>query len=178
MNNQLPAITQHSAVFRCLAPIAGRLFLCGAVILYAITGQKRKPRTRALIAWNGKILLVRNVADHNRWTLPGGGVKPGEDYAESIAREIGEELSIRQPAAKFRLIKHYDKTEVGESYDKICYLLDLSKSRSLKITLSSEILEARWFSVNRLPDRLSPVVQLAVYDYFARQFRNMQDSGD
>lgn len=142
--------------------------MCGAVTLYAITGQKRKPRTRALIAWNGKILLVRNVADHNRWTLPGGGAKPGEDYTKSIAREVGEELSIRQPAAKFRLIKHYDKTEVGEPYDKICYLLDLSKSRSLKITLSSEILEAQWFSVNRLPNRLSSVVQLAVRDYFAR----------
>lgn len=169
MNNQPPAITQHSAIFRCLASIAGRPLLYGAVTLYAITRRKRKPRTRALIVWNDEILLVRNVADYNRWTLPGGGVKPGEDYTEAIAREIDEELSIRQPTAEFQLIKRYDKTEVGEPYDKICYLLDLSESRSLQITLSSEILEARWFSVSQLPDKLSPVVRLVIRDYFARQ---------
>ena len=130
--------------------------------MYAITRRKRGPRMRALIAWNDMVLLVRNVADHDRWTLPGGGPKSGERYVEAIARELDEELAIRQPTAKFQFLKCYDKTEVGEPYDKICYFLDLSETQLSKITLSNEILEARWFSIHQPPQRLSSVVELAI----------------
>ncbi len=171
-NYQPPVIIQHSPIFRHLAYAGGLPLLYGAIIFYALTRRQRGPRTRALITWKDKVLLVRNVADHNRWTLPGGGPKPSESYIASIARELREELSIRQPAEKLQLIKQYDKTEVGEPYDKICYSLDLSGSRLSKITLSNEILEARWFSTTRLPLRLSPVVELALRDHFVRQSRH------
>ena len=166
-NHQPPLIIQHSSVFRHLAYAGGLLLLYGAITFYLITKRKRGPRTRALIVWKDQILLVRNVADHNRWTLPGGGPKSGESYIESIARELHEELSIRLSTEELRLIKQYDKTEVGEPYDKICYSLDLSESRLSKITLSNEILEARWFSATRLPRRLSPVVELTLRNHFA-----------
>lgn len=171
-NYQPPVIIQHSPVFRSLAYAGGLPLLYGVIIFYTLTRRKRGPRTRALITWKDKVLLVRNVADYNRWTLPGGGPKPGESYVASIARELHEELSIRQPAEKLQLIKQYDKTEVGEPYDKICYSLDLSKSRLLEVTLSNEILEARWFSTTRLPRRLSPVVELVLRDHSVEQSRH------
>lgn len=137
----------------------------GAISFYAIAGRKRGPRTRALITWKNKVLLVRNVADYNRWTLPGGGSKPRESYAASLAREIQEELNIQMSPKKLHLIKHYDKSEVGEPYDKVCFYLDLSDTQLSEITLSNEILEARWFLISELPSRLSPVVKLALDDH-------------
>lgn len=165
MSNIQPPITQHLPIFRHLAYIGGQPLLYGAIGFYAITGRKRGPRTRALIAWKNKVLLVRNVADHNRWTLPGGGPKPGESYVDSLAREIQEELNIRLPPGKLHLIKHYDKSEVGEPYDKVCFYLDFSDTQLSEITLSNEILEAQWFSTSKLPGRLSPVVRLALDDH-------------
>lgn len=38
-----------------------------------------------------RLLLVREVADANRWTLPGGWVDVGDSPAEAIHREIREE---------------------------------------------------------------------------------------
>jgi len=164
-NIQPPTIIQHSPIFRYLAHIGGQPLLYGAIIFYAITRRKRMPRTRALIAWKNKVLLVRNVADYNRWTLPGGGPKPGESYATSLVREIREELKIQLSPKKLRLINHYDKSEVGEPYDKVCFYLDLSDTQLSEISLSNEILEGRWFLTSKLPSQLSPVVKLALNDH-------------
>lgn len=164
-NTQPPTIIQHLTIFRRLAYIGGQPLLYGAITFYAVTRRKRGPRTRALVTWRNRVLLVRNVADYNRWTLPGGGPKLGESYRTSLAREIREELNMQLSPKKLHLIKHYDKSEVGEPYDKVCFYLDLSDTQLSEITLSNEILEARWFLTSELPSRLSPVVKLALEDH-------------
>ncbi|WP_156759758.1 NUDIX domain-containing protein [Microbacterium karelineae] len=42
---------------------------------------------------DGQVLLARSHAD-DRWGLIGGGLEPGEDPIEAIAREILEELGV------------------------------------------------------------------------------------
>ncbi len=45
-----------------------------------------------VIIADGRILLAHwNEAGHTGWTLPGGGVEPGEDPADAARREILEE---------------------------------------------------------------------------------------
>lgn len=45
-----------------------------------------------VIIEGGRILLAHwNEAGHTGWTLPGGGLEPGEDPAEAARREILEE---------------------------------------------------------------------------------------
>lgn len=42
---------------------------------------------------DGKLLLIRN-SYRRGWTLPGGGVEPGEKSIDAAARELGEELGF------------------------------------------------------------------------------------
>jgi len=39
-----------------------------------------------------RVVLVRN--DRDEWELPGGRAEPGEDHADTLAREFNEELAI------------------------------------------------------------------------------------
>lgn len=41
----------------------------------------------------GRILLARR-ADSGRWTIPGGGMKPGESIAQTAIRETKEETGV------------------------------------------------------------------------------------
>ena len=56
---------------------------------------RRRPHRGALVALSvdGAVLLVR-ASYRPEWSLPGGGVEPGEDPAEAAAREMREELGL------------------------------------------------------------------------------------
>lgn len=56
-----------------------------------------RPGVKALLASEGKVLLVRERRTDGStfWTLPGGGVEQGESYREALGRELAEELQCR-----------------------------------------------------------------------------------
>ncbi|SKB00023.1 ADP-ribose pyrophosphatase YjhB, NUDIX family [Agreia bicolorata] len=50
----------------------------------------------AVIISGGKILLAHwRAGELSGWTLPGGGIDPGEDPADAAVREISEETGYR-----------------------------------------------------------------------------------
>ena len=50
----------------------------------------------AVIVEDGRILLAHwSQGGHSGWTLPGGGIDPGEDPADAAVREIAEETGYR-----------------------------------------------------------------------------------
>jgi 8-oxo-dGTP diphosphatase len=52
-------------------------------------------RVCAAIVRDGAILMVRHAHDGQAyWTLPGGGVEPGETPEQAIVREVQEEVSV------------------------------------------------------------------------------------
>lgn len=54
-----------------------------------------RPRACAAILRDSQILLVLHVHDGRRyWTLPGGGVEPGETPAQAARREALEECGL------------------------------------------------------------------------------------
>ena len=42
----------------------------------------------------GKILLVKSPKWHNKWTMPGGHIEPGETIDEALLREAEEEVGL------------------------------------------------------------------------------------
>jgi len=71
-------ISEHLASIRLLV---GNRLLC----LPSVTGIVKNA--------DGDILLVRNTGS-NEWTTPGGMIEPNDRPAESIVRELKEELGI------------------------------------------------------------------------------------
>lgn len=84
----------------------------------------RKPRTHGVgvALWHGgELLMVRN-SYRSTLTLPGGGVKPGEDRAEAASRELREEVGVLCPARRLRPVfelqsDHENKRDLARVYE-------------------------------------------------------------
>jgi NADH pyrophosphatase NudC (nudix superfamily) len=66
-----------------------------------------KVDVRGVIFQDSKILMVRETADHGRWTLPGGWADVNETPAESVMREVFEESGFETKVIK--LLAVYDR---------------------------------------------------------------------
>jgi ADP-ribose pyrophosphatase YjhB (NUDIX family) len=54
-----------------------------------------RPRACAAVIRDGKILMVQHINESRiYWTLPGGGVEPGETPAQAAVRETLEESGV------------------------------------------------------------------------------------
>ncbi|NKZ06296.1 NUDIX domain-containing protein [Actinomadura latina] len=100
----------------------------------------------------GRILLLRHRLwpGYRAWGLPGGYVNAGERLEDGVAREVREEtaLVVDVPGPplgvasgfRHRVEAYYEARVVGGRLE-----LD-----------AAEILEARWFPMDELPDEMSP----------------------
>ncbi|MXO73140.1 NUDIX hydrolase [Alteraurantiacibacter buctensis] len=101
----------------------------------------------------GRVLLVRHSYGSGLWAFPGGGLGRTEDPLAGAIREFAEELrcTVRDPV-------HLGK--LGEDYhggNNVAYvftgLIDGNPRPDMR-----EIVEARFFAVDALPDRCSQTV--------------------
>ncbi|MFV2173230.1 NUDIX domain-containing protein [Actinomadura sp. LOL_016] len=100
----------------------------------------------------GRILLLRHRLwpPYRAWGLPGGYVNAGERLEDGVAREVREETSLEVTVAdrplrvasgfRFRVETYYEAEVTGGRLD-----LD-----------PAEILEARWYALDELPEEMSP----------------------
>jgi ADP-ribose pyrophosphatase YjhB (NUDIX family) len=66
-----------------------------------------KVDVRGAIFQDGKILLVQERIDHDRWTLPGGWADVNQSAAECVVREVREEAGLEVRAVKLAAV--YDR---------------------------------------------------------------------
>lgn len=59
-----------------------------------------KVDVRGVIFQNGKILLVRELSDDGKWTLPGGWADLGNLPSQAVEREVFEETGFQVRASK------------------------------------------------------------------------------
>ena len=103
----------------------------------------------------GRILLVREVLDHGRWTLPGGWADVNLSPAENTVKEVREESGYIVRAT--RLAAVWDRARQAHppgpfSCYTLCFLCELLGGAP---TTSVETSEIGWFARGEIPADLS-----------------------
>ena len=77
--------------------------------LYAAERGYETPKVdvRGVVFQDRKVLLVRELSDEGRWTLPGGWADVGDKPSLAVEREVWEESGYRTRATK--LLATYDR---------------------------------------------------------------------
>ena len=117
-----------------------------------------------------RMLLAHwNEGGRSGWTLPGGGIDPGEDPVDAVVREIAEETGYRAVAGD--LLGIDSKVIPAEAR----FVPDAGPLHALRIVYRATVLggtltnerdgstdEARWFPLAALPNRRVELVDIAL----------------
>jgi ADP-ribose pyrophosphatase YjhB (NUDIX family) len=103
----------------------------------------------------GRILLVREVQDGSRWTMPGGWVDVNQTPAECAVREVREESGYTARIVKLAAV--WDRARQGHpaSPFSIVKLMFLCAHAGGTPTTSLETSGSDWFAEDALPQDLS-----------------------
>jgi len=82
-----------------------------------------KVDVRGVVFRNGRVLLVQEVADCGRWTVPGGWADVNDTPSEAVVREIAEESGY--DARPVRLLAVYDREKQGHVPPFPCHVYKL-----------------------------------------------------
>ena len=108
----------------------------------------KKDRVRVIVYRDdGDILLVKNRFSRQKWALPGGGVNRNESYEQAAVREVLEEIGL-----KIHNLRYLGKANSHESYAKFSVRVFAAHASDYDIKCNFEIMEARWFNTNYLPE--------------------------
>src|SRR4051812_6857477 len=123
----------------------------------------------------GRVLMVREVADEGRWTLPGGWADVNLTVAESVVKEVREESGLHVRVRK--LAAALDRTRQGHpagifSCCKLFFICDVAGGHA---TTGLETSEVGWFAEGHVPADLSTGRVLP--GQIARMFRHAREPG-
>ena len=116
---------------------------------------KLEVRTGVFDAQN-RLLMVREVLDQNRWTVPGGWADVNLTASESAAKEVREETGYTVRITRLAMV--LDRARQGHkppeafSITKLFFLGELTGGTP---TTSIETSEVRFFARNEIPHDLS-----------------------
>ena len=138
-------------VWRALrGPLQWRvLWLAHAKFMVGVTGVVRDGQ--------GRVLLLRHRMwpPERQWGLPTGYAVAGEEFSQTVVREVREETGLDvKPGALVHLRSGY-RLRVEVAYEAVLV------GGELKID-SFEILEAKWFSPDKLPEGIQESHRLLI----------------
>lgn len=112
-----------------------------------------------------RVLLIRH-SYVGGWHFPGGGVGRGETLADAMRREVREEVGLiaDRPAQPFGI---YARFRNGAS-DHVAVFVVRGWSGTPKAD-GVEIVEARFFPIDRLPVELSPATGRRLQEFLGHQ---------
>ncbi|KNB52831.1 NUDIX domain-containing protein [Streptomyces caatingaensis] len=115
------------------------LWLAHAKFMVGVTGVVRDDA--------GRVLLLRHRMwpEGRQWGLPTGYATKGEEFGATVVREVREETGLNVKAGPLVHLKSGYKLRIEVAYEAALV------GGELKID-SFEILEARWFSPDELPE--------------------------
>lgn len=124
---------------------------------------------------SGRILMVREVADGGRWTLPGGWADVNQTASECVVREVREEAGYEVRARKLAAV--WDRTRQGNapspfSITKLFFICELMGGEP---AISLETSEVGWFAEAEIPYDLS--FGRVVHPQIARMYAHWRHPG-
>lgn len=104
---------------------------------------------------NGQVYLALVHDMFGYWTLSKGHIKPGEEVAAGVAREITEEMSLSVKVLESLGENEYISSDPnkGKLRKQVSYFLAEAEDKNvLKLAKSGGLDEARWFNLNEVLD--------------------------
>ena len=122
---------------------------------------------------SGRILMVREVVDEHRWTLPGGWADVNQTPAQSVVREIFEESGYR--ARTLKLAAVWDRARQAQpatafSVVRMFFICTLEGGEPRPSLETSEI---GWFAEPDIPADLS--LRRTLPHHISRMFAHWRD---
>lgn len=129
------------------------------------SGEETAMNVIERISWillqDGKLLAVRS-AGKTAWYIPGGKREPGETDAETLIREVKEELNVELLPDSIRLYGVFEGPAHGKAEGTVVRLSCYTADYTGVLTPSSEVEELRWMS---MADReILPPADLQIYE--------------
>ncbi|GHF50069.1 8-oxo-dGTP diphosphatase [Deinococcus metalli] len=114
------------------------------------------PGANVLVTDDHSRLLLLRHGGTRKWTLPGGGLEPGETFEQTAARELLEETGLT--AARLEPLEMYAGPAYrftypnGDTVDNVSVLYRAHGVTGDLTPQDGEVLETGWFGVDDLPD--------------------------
>lgn len=90
-------------------------------------------RTRVLVIVEDDVLLVKDIIGSGHWSLPGGGLKKGEQPVDGAVRELKEETALEVTAEKLQPKgEHTGHNGDGHTYRYHLFVLELPNKPSVQ----------------------------------------------
>jgi 8-oxo-dGTP diphosphatase len=111
------------------------------------------PAIAAMVARDGKILLVRRNKGPDKWGFPGGLLELGETVAEGALRELAEETGVvAEAGAVAEVLTIISRDETGRIRNHYVLMAVTCRWISGEPVAASDALEAGWFTRDQLRD--------------------------
>jgi mutator protein MutT len=113
-------------------------------------------------------ILLQKRSDFDAWGLPGGALEFGESAQEACVREFLEETGLKVRTKSLlgvstNFIQHYPNQDVAQAVT-IEFIVELVGKTSKEV--SSETLELKYFSKDKVPKIFNRQHQLFIDHYF------------
>jgi ADP-ribose pyrophosphatase YjhB (NUDIX family) len=104
---------------------------------------------------SGRILMVRETADENRWSLPGGWADVNQTPAQSVVREVFEESGYQVRAVKLAAVWDRSRHTHPPAAFSVVRLFFVCALEGGSPRTSLETSEVGWFAETGVPADLS-----------------------
>lgn len=134
-------------------------------ILWKLRGREHGVQgVRVILVDERRVVLVAHWYAPWLWTLPGGGVRRGEQPEQAAVREAREETGFEVKSIAGEIGTYTGMWGAGDTV-RVYYSGDFEGSLSIKPNF--EIMARSWFPIDDLPEELSPANRRRVESYRA-----------
>jgi ADP-ribose pyrophosphatase YjhB (NUDIX family) len=123
----------------------------------------------------GRILMVREVVDEHRWTLPGGWADVNQTPAQSVVREVFEESGYRVRAVKLAAVWDRARQAQPATAFSVVRMFFVCALEGGEPATSLETSEVGWFAEQDVPADLS--LRRTLPHHISRMFAHWRDPG-